>query len=267
MIPDLLRQLLFTSLDVALVIAIVFGFQWLVVRRPLPDPSRTILGFGMVVLGLALFMIGLDLALFPMGAMIPEQLVADDVLPALADGAARHWRDYAWIYAFALAIGISTTIAEPALIAVAMKAEECSGGTINAFWLRVAVAIGVGIGITLGAWRIVTGAPLHWFIMGAYALVILQTFCAPRRIIPLAYDSGGVTTSTITVPIIAALGLGLAGAIEGRDALMDGFGMIALACLFPIITVMGYAQLVALKQYRSRLARQDRPVGQDEGVP
>lgn len=255
-LPQIVQQLAGTGLDVALIVAIVFGFQFLVVRKPVPHMGRTVLGFAMVVLGLALFLLGLDLALFPMGAMMPQQLVSDDFLPALADGASRHWRDYFWIYCFAFAIGASTTIAEPALIAVSMKAGECSGGTIDPFWLRVAVAIGVGAGITLGAWRIVTGYPLYWFILGAYLVVIVQTMLAPRMIVPLAYDSGGVTTSTITVPIIAALGLGLAGAIEGRDPLIDGFGMIALACLFPIMTVMGYAQIV---EFRRRFGTGPQP--------
>lgn len=120
--------------------------------------------------------------------------------------------------------------------------------------LRIAVALGMAFGITLGTWRIVMGWPLQWFVLVAYCLVILQTLRSPRSIIPLAFDSGGVTTSTITVPIIAALGLGLASSIPGRSALMDGFGMIALACLFPIITVMGYAQIAQWQDNRKRPA-------------
>jgi len=165
------------------------------------------------------------------------QRAADAVSGKLA------WNDYAWVYLFAAAIGFSTTIAEPALIAVAIKAQQVSGGTITVWGLRIAVAIGVAVGIALGAFRIVTGTPLHYYIIAGYIVVIIQTIYAPRIIIALAYDSGGVTTSTVTVPLVAALGLGLASNIPGRSALIDGFGLIAFASLFPIMTVMGYAQI------------------------
>jgi hypothetical protein len=246
----MLAQLWTTVFDVLPIIAVVFGFQFLVIRRKIDNLPKIAAGFAMVVLGLAVFLVGLDMALFPIGEMMAVQLVAAEFLPALADGQQRHWGHFYWVYLFAFAIGASATIAEPALIAVSMKAAQISGGTLDAFWLRVAVAIGVAFGISLGAWRIVTGLPLYWFVLTAYGLVILQTWRAPRNIIPLAFDSGGVTTSTITVPIIAAVGIGLASAIPGRDPLLDGFGMIALACLFPIITVMGYAQLADYRQRR-----------------
>jgi hypothetical protein len=246
----MLAQLWTTVFDVLPIIAVVFGFQFLVIRRKIDNLPKIAAGFAMVVLGLAVFLVGLDMALFPIGEMMAVQLVAAEFLPALADGQQRHWSHFYWVYLFAFAIGASATIAEPALIAVSMKAAQISGGTLDAFWLRVAVAIGVAFGISLGAWRIVTGLPLYWFVLTAYGLVILQTWRAPRNIIPLAFDSGGVTTSTITVPIIAAVGIGLASAIPGRDPLLDGFGMIALACLFPIITVMGYAQLADYRQRR-----------------
>jgi len=239
-----------TIIDVLPIIAVVFGFQFLVIAKRIDHLGRILAGFAMVVVGLAVFLVGLDMALFPIGEMMAFQLVAAECLPELADGQSRHWSHFYWIYLFAFAIGASATIAEPALIAVSMKAAQISGGTLDAFWLRVAVAVGVAFGITLGTWRIVTGLPLYWFVLGAYVLVILQTWFAPRTIVPLAYDSGGVTTSTITVPIIAALGVGLATAIPGRDPLLDGFGMIALACLFPIITVMGYAQIADYRQRR-----------------
>lgn len=240
---DILGTFQSTILDVIPIIAIVFGFQYLVVRKKIYHLKQVLVGFVLVVIGLALFLVGLDMALFPIGEMMAFQLVSEEFLPALSDGASRHWSHYYWVYLFAFAIGASTTIAEPSLIAVSIKAGEVSGGTINPFWLRVAVALGMAIGITLGTWRIVTGLPLYWFVLGAYILVIIQTLLTPKDIIPLAYDSGGVTTSTITVPVITALGLGLATAIPGRDPVLDGFGMIALACLFPIITVMGYAQI------------------------
>jgi len=169
------------------------------------------------------------------------------------------WKDYVWVYLFAFAIGMSTTIAEPSLIAVAIKAEEVSGGTIGTWGLRIAVALGVAIGIALGTYRIVTGTPLHYYIMAGYVIVIVQTFFAPKIIVPLAYDSGGVTTSTVTVPLVAALGLGLAETVPGRSPLIDGFGLIAFASLFPMISVMAYAQL---SEYRANRAKRRR--GQQE---
>lgn len=247
---DLLALLGTTLLDILPIAGIIFGFQYLVIRRPVKRLKQVLTGFLMVLLGLSLFLAGLEIALFPMGAMMADQLTRPDFLPALAAGVERHWLDYAWVYLFAFAIGASATIAEPALIAVSLKAGEISGGTIDPLRLRIAVALGMAFGITLGALRIVLGLPLYGLVLGAYLVVILQTLSAPRGIIPLAYDSGGVTTSTITVPIIAALGLGLANAIPGRDPVMDGFGMIALACLFPIITVMGYAQLAEWQRRR-----------------
>jgi hypothetical protein len=236
-----------TVLDVLPIVAIIFGFQYLVIRKKIKHLQTVIAGFVMVLIGLVLFLLGLEQALFPMGGLMAEQLSSPDFLPTVVEGVQRHWSDYYWVYIFAFAIGASTTIAEPSLIAVSLKAGEISGGTIDPLMLRIAVAIGMACGITLGTWRIVMGWPLHWFVLGAYILVIIQTLLSPRSIIPLAYDSGGVTTSTITVPIIAALGLGLASSIPGRSPVMDGFGMIALACLFPIITVMGYAQIARWK--------------------
>jgi hypothetical protein len=141
-------------------------------------------------------------------------------------------------------IGFATTIAEPSLIAVAIKANEVSAGTIKQWGLRITVAIGVAVGISLGTFRIVTGTPLYLYILVGYMIVIVQTVFAPKNIIALAYDSGGVTTSTVTVPLVAALGLGLAGTVPGRNPALDGFGLIAFASLFPIIAVMGYAQLM-----------------------
>jgi hypothetical protein len=174
---------------------------------------------------------------------------ADAIQPDNVD-----WTEYYWVYAFAAAIGFATTIAEPSLIAVAIKANQVSAGTVSINGLRIAVAIGVAFGVALGAFRIITGTPLHWYIMAGYILVILQTTVAPKTIIPLAYDSGGVTTSTVTVPLVAALGLGLSETIPGRSPLLDGFGLIAFASLFPVIAVMAYAQLSAFRssKYKGR---------------
>ena len=162
------------------------------------------------------------------------------------------WADYYWVYLFAAAIGFSTTMAEPSLIAVAMKANSVSGGAIGVFGLRSAVAIGVGIGVSLGCYRIITGLPLHYFIAAGYVVVIIQTTMAPKMIVPLAYDSGGVTTSTVTVPLVTALGLGLAEAVPGRSPLLDGFGLVAFASLFPIIAVLAYGQLAVLREKNTK---------------
>ena len=234
-----------TVWDVMPIVLIVFGFQALVIRRSIPNLKRTMVGFLYVLLGLAFFLEGLERALFPLGRLMAQQLTDPTFIfgADAAANAAHRWFDYYWIYLFAAAIGFSTTIAEPALIAVAMKARDVSGGVISVAGLRIAVAIGAAVGIALGTFRIITGTPLHYYIIAAYVLVIVQTTFAPRNIIALAYDSGGVTTSTVTVPLVAALGLGLASTVPGRSPILDGFGLIAFAALFPIISVLGYAQL------------------------
>ncbi len=239
--PQVLGETVRDVLPIAVVLAF---FQLFVLRRVPPNPKQLVEGFTLVLAGLVLFLMGLELAIFPVGKTMAAQFTAPDFLGDDAGGnlaTADPWA-YLWLYAFAFAIGFSTTIAEPALIAVALKAEELSAGAIKAWGLRIAVAFGVAIGISLGAFRIVVGVPLHYFIVVGYALVVVQTLLAPRIIVPLAYDSGGVTTSTVTVPLVAALGLGLAESLPGRSPLIDGFGLIAFASLFPIITVMAYAQ-------------------------
>ncbi|MFC1776194.1 DUF1538 domain-containing protein [Pseudomonadota bacterium] len=238
--------------DVLPIAAILFGFQILVLRRPIKNPARVAMGMIFVLLGLTLFLQGLESALFPVGRLMAEQLTAPEFIYDSAAGASGpvQWVDYLWVYVFAAAIGFATTVAEPALLAVAIKANQVSGGTITVRGLRYAVAIGVAVGVALGVFRIITGTPLHWYIISGYIVVIIQTTVAPRSIIPLAYDSGGVTTSTVTVPLVAALGLGLAETIPGRSPLLDGFGLIAFASLFPIMAVMAYAQLVELKARR-----------------
>jgi hypothetical protein len=231
--------------DVLPIIAILVGFQVLILRRSLPNLKQMLLGFLLVLLGLAFFLEGLERALFPLGKLMAEQLTAPEFLGLTGEEASigEHWREFVWVYLFAFAIGFSTTIAEPSLIAVAIKAHQVSAGAINPWGLRIAVAIGVAVGIALGAYRIVTGTPLHYYIITGYIVVLAQTWFAPRSIIAVAYDSGGVTTSTVTVPLVAALGLGLSSNIPGRNPLLDGFGLIAFASLFPIMTVLAYAQL------------------------
>ena len=243
MIIDLLQIIAATMLDVLPIVVIIFGFQLLVLRKPIPNLKRIITGFVMVLLGLAFFLEGLEAALFPLGKLMAQQLTDPAfIVPANLD-AELTWWNYKWVYLFALAIGFSTTIAEPALLAVAIKANQVSAGSIGVWGLRIAVAIGVAFGIALGVFRIVTGTPLYWYIITGYVFVVIQTLYAPRMIIALAYDSGGVTTSTVTVPLVAALGLGLSSTVPGRSPLLDGFGLIAFASLFPIMSVMAYAQL------------------------
>lgn len=246
-----------TLRDVVPIIAIIFGFQFLLLRRPIPQWPRVLLGLVYVILGLTLFLVGLDQALFPLGRNMAAQLTAPEFLGSVGDAAALHWSDYGWVYLFAFMVGFATTIAEPSLLAVAIKAEQESGGAINASGLRIAVALGVAVGISLGCFRIVTGTPLQYYIMAGYVIVILQTMRAPKMIVPLAYDSGGVTTSTVTVPLVAALGLGLAETIPGRSALLDGFGLIAFASLFPIIAVLTYAQLGEWRAAKKRREQAD----------
>ncbi len=234
--------LLETLVDVLPIVAIIFGFQLLVIRRPVINLRKTLIGFAYVLLGLTLFLEGLEQALFPIGRLMAAQLTnAEFITPDANAGV--EWLDYIWVYIFAFLIGFSTTIAEPSLLAVAMKANQVSGGSISAIGLRIAVALGVAIGLALGSWRIVVGYPLHYFIIAGYFVVMIQTFFTPKMIVPLAYDSGGVTTSTVTVPLVAALGLGLAENVPGRSVLIDGFGLIAFASLFPIMSVMAYALL------------------------
>lgn len=231
-----------TVVDVLPIATIVVVFQLAIIRKPLPHLRRLMIGFVYVLIGLSCFLVGLEKALFPIGRLMAQQLTDPRFITDSAEAVAVSWSEYYWVYLFAFCIGASTTIAEPSLIAVAMKANQVSAGAIGVWGLRIAVALGVAIGVSLGAWRIVVGIPIQYFIIPGYIFVVIQTWFAPKMIVPLAYDSGGVTSSTVTVPLVAALGLGLAETVPGRDPLLDGFGLIAFAVLFPMITVMGYAQ-------------------------
>jgi len=248
--------LIATIRDVLPIVAIIFGFQLFVLRRRIPNLQQLLIGFAFVIVGLAFFLQGLEQALFPLGKMMAEQLTAPTFLgiDSTADTYTPDWHYYVWVYIFAAAIGFSTTIAEPSLIAVAIMANQVSGGAVGIRGLRVAVAIGVSIGIALGTYRIVSGTPLHYYIIAGYVVVMMQTLVTPKTIVALAYDSGGVTTSTVTVPLVTALGLGLASNIPGRNPLLDGFGLIAFASLFPIMSVMAYAQLS--EWYANRIKKQ-----------
>ena len=248
-----------TVKDVLPIAAIIFGFQFAVLRQKPPKLREILTGFGWVLIGLSLFLLGLEWCLFPVGRLMAEQLTNPAFIQATLEAgetaADVGWSNYYWVYIFAFLIGFSTTIAEPSLIAVAIKANDVSGGAIGVLGLRISVALGVAIGISIGCYRIVVGDPIHWYIITGYVLVVLQTTVAPKMIIPLAYDSGGVTTSTVTVPLVAALGLGLSETVPGRNPLIDGFGLIAFASLFPILSVMAYAQLSEL---RARLVKKRR---------
>jgi len=243
-----------SALDVLPIAVFLFLFQRLVIGGKMANRRQIMVGFVFVVVGLGLFLVGLEQTLFPLGRLMAQQLTNPQFLTGDVERALTSltWQDFYWVYIFAAAIGFSTAMAEPALIAVAMKANTVSAGTIGVIGLRIAVSIGVGVGVSLGCYRIITGLPLHYFIAGGYLVVILQTALAPKIIVPLAYDSGGVSTSTVTVPLVTALGLGLAEAVPGRSPLLDGFGLVAFACLFPIIAVLTYGQLAVL---RERVAR------------
>ena len=238
----LLRVLLGSFRDLAPIVAVIAFFQILVLRQPFPDLGGLAAGLLFVLLGLAFFVRGLEMGLFPLGE-------------SMAYDFARKGSVF-WLVIFAFCLGFGTTVAEPALIAVASEAATAAAnaglvGTDQeavdgyAFGLRMTVAVSVGCAIVLGVVRILRGWPLHWWIMGGYVIVIVMTQFAPREIVGIAYDSGGVTTSTITVPLVTALGVGLASSIRGRNPLIDGFGLIAFASLTPIIFVMAYGMVVS----------------------
>ena len=240
LLPRLLKPLLVSGRDLTPIVVVVAVFQLLVLRQPLPDLAGLLGGLLMVLLGLTLFTKGLELGLFPIGEALAHALARRGSLGLLL--------------VFAFALGFGTTVAEPALIAVADEAARVAaqGGVIQdslqvrqdyALGLRYTVALSVGAALVLGVIRILKGWPVQWLIIGGYVGVVLMTAIAPPEIIGIAYDSGGVTTSTITVPLVAALGVGLASSIAGRSPLVDGFGLIAFASLTPMIFVLAYGAL------------------------
>ena len=243
---DTFMELVNTIKDVAPILIVIFFFQYVIIKKPVNQLHKISVGIIMVILGLYAFIVGLEMGLFPIGETIAFQLT--------------NMNNFFLIYLFAFLIGFSTTMAEPALLAIAIKAEEISEGNINQNILRIVVALGVAIGIALGSYRIVAGDPIHYYIIIGYIFVIIFTYFAPKYIIPIAYDSGGVTTSTVTVPLVAALGLGLAENLEWCDPLIDGFGLIAFASLFPMITVMGYG--IHAEYYKKKLKEQSTNKGE-----
>ncbi|XOF33225.1 MAG: DUF1538 family protein [Candidatus Electrothrix sp. YB6] len=241
MFPAALKKLWSALTDLLPIILVIGFFQLIVLRQPLPDLGGVLFGAALVVVGLALFVQGLEMGLFPIGETLAQALAQKGSL--------------FWLLVFAFALGFSTTVAEPALIAVADEAADIAAqaGLIEAgeqamqqyaLGLRLSVAFSVGLAILIGVLRILRGWPVHYLIIGGYVLVMLMTIVAPEEIVGLAYDAGGVTTSTITVPLVAALGVGLASIIRGRNPMLDGFGLIAFASLLPMIFVMGYGLLV-----------------------
>ncbi len=236
-----LKKLREAFADLLPIILVITFFQLVVLGQPLPQIGDVFLGFLLVVAGLGLFIQGLEMGLFPIGETIARTLARKGSL--------------LWLLSFAFALGFSTTVAEPALIAVAQEAAEiASQGDLiaqteksmreYALGLRLSVAFSVGLAIVVGVFRILRGWPVHYLIIGGYVIVMLMTIIAPKEIIGIAYDAGGVTTSTVTVPLVAALGVGLASIIKGRSPLQDGFGLIAFASLLPMIFVMGYGLII-----------------------
>ncbi len=232
--------LLNAARDLAPIVLVIAFFQIAVLQQPFPNLGNVIVGMLFVVLGLALFIQGLEMGLFPIGENMADALARKGSLTALLG--------------FSFLLGFGTTVAEPALIAVAAEAADVASaaGAITddavarddyAYGLRMTVALSVGFALVIGVFRILKGWPVHYMIIGGYVLVVIITLFAPDEIIGIAYDSGGVTTSTITVPLVTALGVGLASAIRGRNPMVDGFGLIAFASLTPMIFVMIYGMV------------------------
>jgi len=226
--------------DLTPVILVIAFFQFAVLRQPFPNLADVLVGLLFVVAGLSLFVRGLEIGLFPLGEGMAAAFARKGSLAAMLG--------------FSFCLGFGTTVAEPALIAVAGEAAAVAGaaGAIEntadalksyAFNLRMTVAVSVGAAIVLGVYRILKGWPIHYLIIGGYVLVVALTTMAPPDIVGIAYDSGGVTTSTITVPLVTALGVGLAASIRGRNAMVDGFGLIAFASLMPMIFVLIYGMV------------------------
>jgi hypothetical protein len=241
LIKVILGSLLDSLRDLLPIIFVIAFFQLAVLQQPIPNFAEIAVGIGFVVIGLSLFVYGLNLGLFPIGETMAYSFASKGSL--------------LWLLLFSFALGFGTTVAEPALIAVANEAATiaASGNMIEnseqsmssyAFGLRITVAVSVGFAIVIGVFRIIKGWPIQYLIIAGYIGVVIMTFFAPKEIIGIAYDSGGVTTSTITVPLVTALGVGLASSIKGRNPMIDGFGLIAFASLTPMIFVMGYGMLV-----------------------
>ena len=240
-LKKLFKSLLGRIGDLLPIIVVIAFFQIIVLQQPVPDLIGLITGIIFVLFGLTFFIYGLEMGLFPIGESMAHAFAKKGSV--------------VWLLIFAFALGFGTTVAEPALIAVAAESAKIAaeGGVISndesamakyATGLRLTVAVSVGFAILIGVLRILKGWPLHYLIIGGYIGVMIMTTMAPKSIIGIAYDSGGVTTSTITVPLVTALGVGLASSIKGRNPMVDGFGLIAFASLTPMIFVMAYGMLI-----------------------
>jgi len=241
LLKSILTSLLDSLRDLLPIIVVIGFFQFAVLQQPIPNFGEIVLGVVFVVIGLTLFVQGLNMGLFPIGETMAFEFASKGSL--------------FWLLSFAFALGFGTTVAEPALIAVAGEAAKiaATGGMIEASeesmasyanGLRLTVALSVGFAIMIGVFRIIKGWPIQYLIVVGYTGVVIMTFFAPKEIIGIAYDSGGVTTSTITVPLVTALGVGLASSIKGRNPMVDGFGLIAFASLTPMIFVMAYGMVI-----------------------
>lgn len=251
MVVDLIAALVATLLDAAPVVLVVGGFQTFILRRRPPHLSRVLIGAAYVLLGLALFRLGLEWSLLPIGTDLSERLTAPS-LAAVPDGEVP-WTRFLWLYLFATTLGFATTMVEPALTAIAERVGAMTGGTLRPMALRLVVAVGVSLGLLLGTLRIVTGLPLPWAVAGMVGLITVLVALAPRQLVPLAFDCGGFATSVVTVPMVAAFAVGVATAIPGRDPLTDGFGVILFALLSPVASVLAFAAAQArLQQGRGR---------------
>jgi len=241
LLKAILNALLDSLRDLLPIILVIGFFQVAVLQQPIPNFGEIVVGIVFVVIGLTLFVQGLNLGLFPIGETMAYSFASKG--------------NIFWLLCFAFALGFGTTVAEPALIAVAREAAvvAANGNMIEntkqsldsyAQGLRYTVALSVGLAIVIGVFRIIKGWPIQYLIVIGYSGVVIMTFFAPREIIGIAYDSGGVTTSTITVPLVTALGVGLASSIKGRNPMVDGFGLIAFASLTPMIFVMAYGMVI-----------------------
>jgi len=241
LISRLFQKLKEAGRDLLPVILVITVFQLAILRQPFPELIEVLMGAALVIIGLMLFVQGLEMGLFPIGETLAVAFARKGSL--------------VWLLIFGFGLGFSTTVAEPALIAITQEAAKVvaqadiiapgkSARASYALGLRLTVAVSVGLAIAIGIIRILRGWPVHYLIIAGYMIVILMTLIAPKEIVGIAYDSGGVTTSTVTVPLVTALGVGLASSIRGRNPMVDGFGMIALASLFPMIFVLGFGMIV-----------------------
>jgi hypothetical protein len=230
-----------TLLDAAPIALVILVFQGAVLRRWPTHLREVLVGAAYLLLGLTLFRLGLEWSLLPIGSHLSDRLAA---LGGAGEGAAA-WYRFGWLYAFVAMLGFATTLVEPALIAIAERVREMTGGAVRPWPLRLVVAGGVALGLLLGTLRIVTGFPLAWSLAGLVGVIAALVALAPRQAVPLAFDCGGFATSVVTVPMVAVFTVGVAAAIPGRDPLTDGFGVILFALLSPVASVLAYAALLS----------------------